>query len=61
MIILLAQVHDLFGYGEDAGLAGDEQETVVGLAAEPTRPVKATVVERTVETVPCQRLRNEAS
>jgi len=42
---------DLFGEGEDAGLAGDEQETVMGLAAKPARPVKAPIVEGTIETV----------
>jgi hypothetical protein len=47
---------DFFGYGEDAGLAGDEEEAMNGLAAEPTRPVEATVVEGAVKTVASQGL-----
>jgi hypothetical protein len=63
MIILIilgvlpgSPVHDLLGYGEDPRLAGDEQEAVMGLAAEPTRPVKAAIVEGTIKTVTRQRL-----
>ena len=55
------QVHDFFGYGEDAGLAGDEQEAVMGFAAEPARPVQTTVVKGTVEAVARQRFGNESS
>ena len=51
MVVVLAEIHDFFGDGEDAGLAGDEQEAVMGLAAEPARPVQAAIVERTIETV----------
>jgi hypothetical protein len=55
------EVHDFFGQGEDAGLAGDEEEAMVGLATEPARPVKAAIIEGTIESVACQRLGNEAS
>jgi hypothetical protein len=49
------QIHDFFGQGEDAGLAGDEQQAVMGFAAEPARPVKATIVQGTIKTVARQR------
>jgi len=45
------QVHDFFGYGKDAGLAGNEQEAVSGLAAKPTRPMKPAIVQGAIETV----------
>jgi hypothetical protein len=48
-------VRDLFGYGEDAGFAGDEQEAVMGLAAEPARPTEAAIVHGTIKTVAGQR------
>jgi hypothetical protein len=51
VVIFLAEVHDFFGEGEDTGFAGDEQETVMGIAAEPARPLKAAIVQRTIETV----------
>jgi hypothetical protein len=56
MVVMLAAVHDFFGYGEDAGFAGDEEEAVMRLAAEPTRPVKAAIVQGTIETVARERL-----
>jgi hypothetical protein len=46
---------DLFGQGEDAGFARDEQETVMGLAAKPARPVQTPIVEGTIKTVARQR------
>jgi hypothetical protein len=54
-------MHDFFGYGEDAGLAGDEQEAVRGFAAEPTRPVEAAIVQGTVEAVARHRVWYESS
>jgi hypothetical protein len=45
--------------GEDAGFAGDEQEAVMGVAAEPARPVETAIVERTIETVAGQRFCDE--
>jgi hypothetical protein len=54
-------IHDLFGEGEDAGLAGDEQEAVMGIAAEPARPVEAAIVQGTIETVARQGLCDETS
>jgi hypothetical protein len=50
----IAKVHDFFGQGEDSWLAGDDKEAVMGLAAEPTGPLQAAVVEGTIETVACQ-------
>jgi hypothetical protein len=47
---------DFFGDGEDAGFAGDEEEAVMGLAAEPTGPAEAAIVEGAIETVARQRL-----
>jgi hypothetical protein len=55
MISHSAQAHDFFGYGEDAGFAGDEEEAVMGVAAEPAGPVKTAIVEGTIETVARQR------
>jgi hypothetical protein len=52
--------NDFFGYGEDSGLAGDLEEAVEGLAAEPAGPVEAAVVEGAVETVAHQRFGDEA-
>ena len=54
-----AQVHDLFGHGEDAGLAGDYQEAVGGIAAEPARPLEAAGVDGAIEAVPGQRIGND--
>jgi hypothetical protein len=48
------EVHDLFRHGEDARLAGNEEEAVRRLAAEPTRPVKAAIVQGTIESVTSQ-------
>jgi hypothetical protein len=53
-----AKVHNFFRQGEYTGLAGDDQEAVMGLATDPTRPLQATIIHRTVETVSCQRFRN---
>jgi hypothetical protein len=49
----------LFSQGEDAGLAGNLEEAMGGVAAEPTRPLEAAIVDRTIEAVPGQRFRNE--
>jgi hypothetical protein len=54
-------VHDFFGEGEDAGFAGDEQEAVMGIAAEPARPMEAAIVQGTIETVARQGLCDETS
>jgi hypothetical protein len=54
------QVCYFFGYGKDAGFAGDEQEAVVGLAAEPAGPLEAAIVERTIEAVAGQGFGNES-
>jgi hypothetical protein len=50
--IVTAQVHDFFGQGEDAGLAGDYQETVRGIATEPARPLQAAGVNGAIEAMP---------
>ncbi len=55
------RAEDFFSQGEDARPAGNYQKTVVRLAAEPTRPLQATIIHRTVETVSCQRLRYQSS
>jgi hypothetical protein len=55
MIIFRTEVHDFFGYGEDAGLAGDGEEAVMRVATEPARPAKAAIVKRTIETVTRER------
>jgi hypothetical protein len=46
-----AEFGDLFGQGEDAGLAGDYEEAVWGIAAEPARPLQAARVDGVVEAV----------
>ncbi|MGB8761183.1 MAG: hypothetical protein WCD01_09845 [Candidatus Sulfotelmatobacter sp.] len=56
-----AQVHDFFGQGEDAGLAGDDEEAMGGIAAEPARPLQAARVHGAVETVPGQGIGDESS
>jgi hypothetical protein len=57
----VAEIQDLFGYREDAGLTGDDEETVRGIATEPTGPLQAAGVDGTIEAVPGQRIGNEAS
>jgi len=47
-----AQVHDVFGQGEDAGLAGDYEEAMSGIATEPARPLQAAWIYGAVEAVP---------
>jgi hypothetical protein len=47
-----AEVHDLFGYCEDAGFAGDHEEAVWGIATEPARPLKAAGVNGAIQAVP---------
>jgi len=54
-----AKRHNFFGDGEDAGLAGDGQEAVMGFAAEPAGPVEAAEIERTVESVADERFGDE--
>jgi hypothetical protein len=54
-----SHVQDFLGYGEDAGFAGDAEEAVMGVAAEPAGPVEAAIVEGTIETVAGQRLCDE--
>jgi hypothetical protein len=61
MSFAAAEVHDFFGQSEDAGLAGDYQEAVGGIAAEPARPLETAGVDGAVETVPGQRIGNDAS
>ncbi|MGB8732859.1 MAG: hypothetical protein WCC99_16540, partial [Candidatus Sulfotelmatobacter sp.] len=56
-----AEIQDLLGYREDAGLAGDDEEAVRGIATEPARPLQAVWVDGTIEAVPGQRIGNEAS
>ena len=38
-------MHDLFRYGKNTRLAGNEEQAVMGIAAEPSRPVQATIVQ----------------
>jgi hypothetical protein len=47
-----AEVHDFFGQGEDARFAGNYQEAVGGIAAEPTRPLQSTRIHGAIEAVP---------
>jgi hypothetical protein len=49
------QVHDFFGDREDAGFARHEEETVMGLAAEPARPAQAAIIQRTIKAMAGQR------
>jgi len=53
--------HDFFGQGEDAGLAGDVEEAVLGIAVEPTRPLQTAKVDGTIKTVARQRVCDQAS
>jgi hypothetical protein len=46
-----AEVHDFFGQGEDAGLAGDYQEAMSGVAAEPARPLETAGIDGTIKAV----------
>lgn len=56
MSVVVAQIHDLFGQGEDAGLAGDDQEAVGRIATEPARPLQAAGVNGAIEAVPGKRI-----
>jgi hypothetical protein len=56
-----AKVHNLFGDGEDARFAGDDEEAVRRIATEPVGPLQAARVDGTIEAVPGQRIGNEAS
>ena len=55
------EADDLLGEGEDTGFARNNQEAVMGFAAEPTGPVQTAIVKRTIEAVSCQRFGNETS
>jgi len=46
-----SQVHDFFSEGEDAGLAGDYEEAVDRVAAEPARPLQAAGIDGAIEAV----------
>ena len=50
--MICAQFGYLFGQGEDAGLAGDYQEAVGGITAEPARPLESAGVDGAVQAVP---------
>jgi hypothetical protein len=53
------QVHNFFGQGEDAGFAGDDQETAGGVATGPARPLQAARIDGAVEAVAGQRIDDE--
>jgi hypothetical protein len=55
------EVYDFFGDGEYSRFAGDQEEAVGGLAAEPAGPLKAAIVQGTIETVARQGLCDQAS
>src|SRR5579864_268087 len=54
-------MHYFFGQGEDSWLAGDEQEAVMGFAAEPARPAEATIVQGAIEAMARHRFGDETS
>jgi hypothetical protein len=46
-----AKRRNFFGDGEDAGLAGNDEEAMRGIAAGPTRPLQAARVDGAIKTV----------
>jgi len=56
----VAGSQDLFSEDENSGFAGNEQETMGRLAAEPPRPVQPTVIHGAVKAVPGQGFGDEA-
>ena len=58
MICGWGQIHYFLCQGEDAGFAGDDEEAVSGVAAEPAGPLQAAGVDGAIKAVAGQGIGN---